>query len=575
MKSPRLRLVGVLLALTGVSSIVLIVLGWRSLNRFELEIARVLGQACVYTAQEMARQIQRDFKSPVFNLLEQVDHPAIKNFQLETITETLRGGASHFLLIDTFFVWSLTPEGERERPLLFYSLSPTPHTNDRVRAPDDAHALGFFLDPHLAAVLREEVAQFAPLRKNFALTYLTFRGRTYHVVYHFLYDETDRRLLWGFEGFVADPEHLRQNYFPETVSKWRRQESNRDFPALAVSILDDAGREVSRSGRSLLEQYEAEAQFPFVFFDTDLFESLSPFRLEVRYWTVRIGYETGDIDQIVQREGMQQRWAWVLVGLVAVVGSVLTARGTAREMRLSEMKSEFVASVSHELKTPLAKIQLFADTLESGRARSPEKANAYHRVISTQARKLSHLIGELLDFSRIEAGVKQYALEEIDLRAVLRTSIEMFDHEFSKDDYVVEIILPDRDVPVLGNGEGLQQVFENLISNALKYSPRERYLRVVLSTAGARALVEVADRGIGIPRREQQKIFTKFYRTTGALAMAATGSGIGLAIVVHVLRAHGGRISVASVPGQGSTFTVELPLMSEATEAHGEADLGY
>jgi two-component system sensor histidine kinase SenX3 len=121
----------------------------------------------------------------------------------------------------------------------------------------------------------------------------------------------------------------------------------------------------------------------------------------------------------------------------------------------------------------------------------------------------------------------------------------------------------------------LQQVFQNLISNAVKYSPRERYLRVVLSTSGARALVKVTDRGIGIPRREQSKIFTKFYRTSGAVAIAVTGSGIGLAIVTHVLQAHGGRISVASVPGQGSTFTVELPLIRETTEAYGEADLSH
>jgi signal transduction histidine kinase len=235
-------------------------------------------------------------------------------------------------------------------------------------------------------------------------------------------------------------------------------------------------------------------------------------------------------------------------------------------MRLSQMKSEFVASVSHDLKTPLAKIQLYAETLESGRTRTVEKANAYHRVISAQARELSRLIGELLDFSKIEAGVRRYALEEIDLRTVLRASIEMFDHQLAHDAYRVEVVMPDTDVPVLANGEGMQQVFENLISNAIKYSPEERYLRIVLSTIGGRTRVELTDRGIGIPRREHRKIFKKFYRGSGAVATGATGSGIGLAIVDHVLRAHGGTISLASAPGQGSTFALELPLMVQSTE---------
>ncbi|HYU80983.1 MAG TPA: HAMP domain-containing sensor histidine kinase [Vicinamibacterales bacterium] len=576
MKSPHLRFVGVLLALTGVSCIGLIVLGWRSLDRFELEIARVLRQACVNTAEETARQIQRDFKSPVFNLLEQVDHPAIKNFQLDTIAETLhKEGPPHFQVIDTFFMWSLTPPGEPERPLLFYVPPSMPQPAERVRAPEPANALGFFLNPDLAAVMLQQAAEFAPLRKNFAFTYFTYKSHNYHVVYHFLYDEMDRRLLWGFEGFLADPEHLRETYFPQTVTHWNRQGTKSDFPALTFSVLNEDGYEVSRSGRSLLKQYEAEARFPFVFFDTDLFESLSPFRPEVRYWTVRIAYEAGDIDSIVRREGTQQRWAWVLVGLVAIVGTVMTARGTARELRVSRMKSEFVASVSHDLKTPLAKIQLFADTLESGRARTPEKASAYHKVISTQARRLGHLIGELLDFSKIEAGVKQYQFEEIDLSAVLRSSIELFDHELSNEKYVVQVNLPPGEVPVMGNAEALQQVFDNLISNAVKYSPREKYLGIRLGTVNSHAVVEVTDHGIGIPRREHGKIFTKFYRSPGALALAATGSGIGLAIVDHVLRAHRGQISVASAPGQGSTFRVELPLNIEGTDPYFEANFGH
>jgi signal transduction histidine kinase len=572
----RRRLVGILLTLTVVSFVVLTGLGWRSLSRFEVALARVLRQASAYTARETAERIQRDFKAPAFNLLEQVDHRAIRLFELEKIADTLRDDANYFQIVDTFFVWSAASKSDAEvNPVAFYS--PSSSLSDATggaplpgRPRDD----GFFSAPKLSPTIKSEARRLAMRRSNFALGELAFDGGAYQVVYHFLYDQNDRSVLLAFEGFLAGREHLYRNYFGAFRARLQHQD-DAEFPALAVSIVDDTGREVYRSGRSLLTRYESEARFPFVFFDTDLIESLGALRPEIRYWSVRTGYEGGAVEALVHEQSTQQRWAWVMVGLVAVVGVALTAAGAARAVALAEMKSEFVASVSHELKTPLAKIQLYAETLESGRARTPEKAAAYQRVISAQARKLSQLIGALLDFSKIEDGVRRYALEEIDLRAVLLASVEMFDHELSQDGFVVETVLPDAEVSVLGNGEGLQQLFGNLISNALKYSPDQHYLRVALSTVGGRALVEVTDRGIGIPRREQRRIFKKFRRGSGALAIAATGSGIGLTIVDHVLRAHGGTISVSSAPGQGSTFTVELPLMVASTEEQGAAHFGH
>jgi signal transduction histidine kinase len=571
---PRRRFVVILLSLTGMSFVALFALGLRSLNNFEIALARVLRDGARNAAELTAQQIQRDFKSPVFNLLEQIDHPAIRNFELGAIAETLARRSGQFPMIATFFVWSAASTDEAHA-VRFFSTAASPA--DRAAegsASGDGETERFYRNPALATLLQARARQDAPLRKNYALAYLTVDGRTYHAVIHFIYDETVGTGLRGFVGFLADTDHLRRHYFQDLASRWSLN-GQRDYPALAVSILDDQGVEVSRLGRSLRDHYDAEARFPFLFFDIDLFESLSPLHPEVHYWTVRTGYEEGPIAALAHRETMPQRWAWLFFGLVAVAGIVLTARATARDMLLAHMKSEFVASVSHDLKTPLAKIQLFADTLQSGRVRSREKAENYYRVISAQARKLSIMIGELLDFSKIESGVREYPLEELDVCAVLRSTLEMFEDELSRGLFTVEISIPDVEVPVLANGEGLQQLFANLISNALKYSPNERFLRVALSTANGWARIELTDRGIGIPRGEQQKIFGKFYRGKGAVAMAATGSGIGLAIAENVVNAHEGTISVNSVPGQGSTFIVDLPLLTESWGALGEAHTGH
>ncbi len=563
----------VLLGLTTVALTALIAIGWRSLNAFETTITRVMQQVSVYTAEQTAAQIHRDLRSPVFDLLEQVDHAAIRSFDVSKIAETLKAaGSENFRLIDTFFVWSAAPGKEpelatasAERRVLFYS----PHrqvSRDQTSAPGNAGKLGFSSNVRLAAVLLKEAAQWASVQRPFAVSYFTFDGRSYQVVYHYLLDTNNRLVLGGVEGFLADAEHLRQHYFPELLSGGAANAA-RDpaFPALAVSIFDEGGQEISRSGRSLLDKYDAQTSFPFLFFEPGLFDSLSPYHPQVHEWTVRTGFQSGDIQAIARQQTAPQRWAWLLASLVTAVGIGLTAISAVRQIRLSAMKSDFVASVSHDLRTPLTKIQLYADSLASARSKSQEKFDAYCRVISLQAKRLTQLIQELLDFSRIEAGVREYEMNELDLRDVLQDTLDMFDQEIGQDDRTTEIVLPDVPVPVLGSAEGLQQLFGNLISNALKYSPGEQYLRVALATGNGHATVKVTDRGIGVPRREHRQIFKKFYRSASA-ASTATGSGIGLAIVDHVARAHGGTVTVASDSGCGTTFTVTLPVVAESRE---------
>ncbi|MEO8681513.1 MAG: HAMP domain-containing sensor histidine kinase [Vicinamibacterales bacterium] len=427
-----------------------------------------------------------------------------------------------------------------------------------------AAAEGFFIDPPLASLLAKEATKWMSYQKAFSLTYVQFGGRNYQVVLHYLLANRGPRLP-TVEGFLADPEHLSKNYFGPRVLRWRPPTEATTSPELALSIFDSEGHEWFRTGRSLANEYDAKAEFPFLFFETGLFDSLSPFHPEVKMWTVRTGYESGEIAAIAREQTSFQRFAGLLVGFIAAIGVGLTARSAVREMHLSEIKSDFVASISHDLKTPLAKIQLYAETLESGRARPQEKFDAYCRVIKLQARKLTQLIQELLDFSRIEAGVREYVMDELDLGQVVRSTLEMFESDLAQAGCTAEIIIPDTPVRVLGSEEGLQQLLANLISNALKYSPGDRFLRVALSSDERQAQIEVTDHGIGVPKGEYQRIFKKFYRSPAAAA-AAPGSGIGLTIVDHVVRAHGGTVDVQSAPVVGTTFIVRLPLVAANQE---------
>jgi signal transduction histidine kinase len=223
--------------------------------------------------------------------------------------------------------------------------------------------------------------------------------------------------------------------------------------------------------------------------------------------------------------------------------------------------------VSHDLKTPLALIQLFAETLELGRLKNTDRANEYYRIINSEARKLTRLINNLLDFSKIEAGLRAYKLERVNLADLTGSVLESLESQFQHNQFVVSTKLAPN-VPVLIDKEAAEQALENLLSNAMKYSPEYREILVEVDQVDQYGVVRVHDRGIGIPPRLQRKIFNKFFRIQTDAGSGPHGTGLGLAIVDHVMRGHNGFVRVDSEPGRGSTFTLHFPL--HAGERHGD-----
>jgi two-component system, OmpR family, phosphate regulon sensor histidine kinase PhoR len=255
------------------------------------------------------------------------------------------------------------------------------------------------------------------------------------------------------------------------------------------------------------------------------------------------------------------------------LGVFFVARAAAREVRLAELKSNFVSSVSHDLKTPLALIQLFAETLELGRLKNTDRAQEYYRIINSEARKLTRLINNLLDFSKIEAGLRSYRREPLDLAAMVKRVLDALQSQFQHNQFSVTLNAAPGATPVFIDPEAAEQAIENLLSNAMKYSPDHREVRVEVDAVDGYGRVRVTDRGIGIPPRLQRRIFRKFYRIQTDAGSGPQGTGLGLAIVDHVMRGHGGFVRVDSELGRGSTFTLHFPL--HAGEAHGdETDSG-
>jgi signal transduction histidine kinase len=245
---------------------------------------------------------------------------------------------------------------------------------------------------------------------------------------------------------------------------------------------------------------------------------------------------------------------FVLLGAVGLaVGAV------ARQSRLSQMKSDFVSNVSHELRTPLSSIRVFGEYMRLGRVEKPEKIREYGEYIEAESRRLTQLINNILDFSKIESAEKKYHFCSTNVVELVERTVSAF--EVPLRDHGLSVAFHAEPVPMLQmDKDAIAQVLVNLLDNAFKYSHERKDVDVCVSTSNGEVRIAVRDHGIGIPAAEQKKIYEKFYRVGSTLVHDVKGSGLGLSIVTHVVKAHGGRVELVSAPGEGSTFTIVLPL---------------
>ena len=248
------------------------------------------------------------------------------------------------------------------------------------------------------------------------------------------------------------------------------------------------------------------------------------------------------------------------LSLVLAAGIYLTYRNVSKEMALARLKSDFVSNVSHELRTPLSLIRLYAETLEMGRVKSHEKYHEYYQIIRKESERLTSLINNILDFSRIEAGRKEYDFRETDLGELVHNTLDSYRYQIEQNGFTFEEKV-EPVPPMRVDREAMARSLVNLVNNALKYSQDRKFIGVNLYRENGRVKLEVIDHGIGIPQQEQGRIFEKFYRVGDPLVHNTKGSGLGLSLVRHIVQAHGGDVSVDSAPGQGSKFTISLPVV--------------
>ena len=370
-----------------------------------------------------------------------------------------------------------------------------------------------------------------------------------------MHDDGLALLFWfvlsdgGVAGCTVDMAYLRDRIADAIPGVWSKTR--------ILNVLDEAGHplvdvaEISESGGQ-------DWRHPFVAME------ISPLlpRWEAGAWLT-------DPDTVSARAESVRLAVWLLVAglfVVIVVGGFAVTWMIAAESRVAAQKTTFVASVSHELKTPLTSIRLFAELLMSGRQTNEGKRNEYLRTMVSETERLSRLVENVLSFSRKDAVRPK---SRLDLSALAEEVLEQLRPHLEREGFEISFS-SEGPLPVAGNREELKQVLMNLFSNAEKYSEEIRAISIMCCTEGGIAVVRVSDRGIGIDPGLSEKIFKEFFRADDSLSAMRSGAGLGLSIARAAARAHGGDLTFLPRPpqeGGGSVFILKLPLWEGETDA--------
>lgn len=282
--------------------------------------------------------------------------------------------------------------------------------------------------------------------------------------------------------------------------------------------------------------------------------------IDNRPWHLQVWPEDRDAFYagLHRKQGLYTAMLMVMVALLGF-GGYLTARTVKRELEIARLRADFVSTVSHEFRSPLTGIRQLAEMLLDGRVRSEEKQRGYYRLIVQESRRLGRLVENILDFSRMEEGRKEYRFAPLNTSIWLRRLVEDFQSELVQNDISIVSHIPDELPPLFCDAEALGCAVHNLLDNAVKYSPASKTIWLDVKTEDGGIAIAVRDQGAGISEQDQRHIFEKFYRVDGEISRKVKGAGLGLSLVKHTVTAHGGDVECASRLGEGSTFTIRLP----------------
>ena len=524
--------------------------GYRATREWQRSSEMLIERETEESADLLVTAVTRDMRGAHSRVLANRDWGELS---LESLTDTSDQVATAFARYpypESFFTWGKdSPHG-----VVFFNRS-----NRFPRwmpAPTEAYRypVALVTNPPGADALREKVEAFSAARVRYATFDMPLGGQPYQIVARLVYADSLQERLDSVIGFTVNLAWVRQSYFSDILSQVAPIATRGN--SLNIAVLDDQGQRIwGRDGGA----HALVREFPLLFLDPSVSMVALGSNPPVRTWTIRASQST-DSALVGAAQGADEALlAAAAAALTLALGLVLAIRAVRAGVRLTAMRSDFVSSVTHELKTPLANIRAMADTL----ARRPiggETVRDYAGLLMQEARRLTRLVDNLLAYSRVTDVTEMYSFEPIAPAELLDDVLENFRHPLSEREFKVDVDIP-IDLPLVrADRTAIMLALDNLMDNAIRYSPQQHFIRVSARRDGQNVMIEIQDRGVGIAPDELTTVRRKFAR--GRLARA-DGSGLGLAIVSRIVADHKGTLVLESELGSGTTAKVYLPIAGD------------
>jgi signal transduction histidine kinase len=553
----RRRAVGVLSAAACLLIVLLAWLGWVAVRQWQ--------QSLMLLADRQAQDASERFLADLTSDMQAVQRLVLLSPQLDAFASRepapdptygavnlVASAFARYSYPEAFFLWNRARAVaspvffyRRDRPVVWHTRTDTAPFPVIV----DEHAA---VGPSLLRRIQEEAAE----GRRFIVFETELEGIPYQVVARLLYRDLFRQNLETIFGFVVNLEWAHQHYFQALLEE--SAASARAGEGVTISIADEQGQTVATTSTAVAPGAPTSQQtFPLMFFNPVLAAADPPSKLQRRSWTIRADTR-GDSSLLAASTDANRV---LVLGLVAAMtlaaGIALSVRAARARLRLAELRADFVASVTHEFKTPIATIRAAGDTLAADRLDGAAARQDYAKFIVHESRRLTRLVDNLLAFARVtDTPEVRSRLEPVALADVVAESLERFALQLAEGGFQVDAAVSPSLPPVMGDRTGLALMLDNLVDNAIRHSRGEHALRIAASVDGRFVVLEVSDRGGGIPPDEVRHVTKKFYRGRTA---GHGGTGLGLAIAARIVEDHGGTLRIDSQPGVGTTMRITIP----------------
>ena len=485
-----------------------------------------------------------------FNTANLDEDPPYSMFQVAART------FAFFPYTESFVLWK---DDERHEGTTYaFNRADRPPPWETQLSSDDPFPVVLVRDPPALAGLVAAIRRHATAASPFIMLEQPIDGRPYQIVAHALFASAPSRALLGFMAFTVNEEWLRAQYFDPLLEQVAKIGGGRG--GLSIAVSDDEGRVVTKAAPVRhAEAGDLHTPFKLLFIDPALVESLSSRPTRVREWTVHVR-SLPDPALLASLQGARRMFILISIAAGAsLLALVLTVRADRASATLASMKSDFVAAVTHELKTPVASIRLVGDTLANGRYTSTKTVQEYAGLLSVEASRLGNSIDNLLTYARYSSspGASSTELADVEPADLVEDALQGLRPVLADQQFDLVIDVPPDLPEICVDRPAMIQALDNIVDNAIKYSTNEKHLAVRGRASGKTVTLTVQDRGTGIANKDLSRVFERFYRGGNA---TVSGSGLGLPIAKRIVESHGGRIEVRSAVGSGTEVDVTLPI---------------